>query len=68
MSPAQEGLLWLIGFALAILLIAAQLRIFSIDRTLKKILLEIRGDVSEKTVPSPEVIERLRQKGRLPKD
>lgn len=68
MSSPLEGLLWLIGFALAILLIAAQLKMFSIDRTLKKILLELRGDVSEKTVPRPEVIERLRQKGRLPRD
>ena len=39
MPFALEGLLWLIGFAVAILLIAAQLRMFSIDRTLKKILL-----------------------------
>jgi hypothetical protein len=67
MSDSQI-IAWLIGCALAIVLIVAQLKLLSIDRTLKAILTELRGEKPARPQPRREVIERLRQKGMLPKE
>jgi hypothetical protein len=67
MSDSQI-IAWLIGCVLAIVLIVAQLKLFSIDRTLKAILAELRGEKPARPQPRPEVIERLRQKGMLTKE
>jgi len=67
MSDSQI-IAWLIGCVLAIVLIVAQLKLFSIDRTLKAIFAELRGEKPARPQPRREVIERLRQKGMLPKE
>ena len=68
LSSADVILLLLVGVGLGLFLIVAQLRLFSIDRSLKAILSKLRGNIPEKKQPKAEVIERLRQQGRLPKD
>ena len=52
-------------------MVLAQLKLFSIDKTLKMILAEIQGGksaVAQNKEVRPEVIERLRQKGLVPKE
>ena len=64
MSDSQI-IAWLIGCVLAIVLIVAQLKLFSFDRTLKAILAELRGEKPARPQPRPEVTERLRHKARV---
>ncbi len=66
MSSGDEVLILLLSLTIAIVLIIARLRLFSIARTLKASLLERRGGVPQPKTVRPEVIERMRRECTLP--